>query len=515
MSEERSLPVSRREFLKIAGLVGVAAQAGGLVAAGVNAGASSESYTGWESFNPGTQFFDRGPFEFEGPAHPPVGEVRRPSHVTDYVFGRVATFQAAYANNPNWTLDDPVEDLGLPQPLVDFYREFPERLEWDYRTFSETIPNNQQDRAVYGAYYRLADAYEAGFSAHSRFLPRPAGPPEISDFLKPGAQPAAEGEEQDPRDLIGEPVPFRSPELAAEFIKEMAHRYGATLVRITRTNPDWLYSEGWRGCPEDYDFSEMPEHWEYAIVIGVPMEWDVILGSPQFSTSSDAYDRVSTTAVRLEGCIKSLGYPARAHSPNTGYDLIVPPHAVEAGLGEVGRTGFCITPEVGGNCRMALITTSLPLAIDNPIDFGVAEFCNKCKLCAESCPSGAISMADSPEGLVIRGYEHWYINNGACYNYWRETMGPMGCRLCVATCPYSRKDNWLHQLARAADPRDPTGLVSSGLLWLQKTFFEYPEAEEYHRPAAGGHFASYRPEPFYMQAERYLDIDITSPHEGG
>lgn len=115
--------------------------------------------------------------------------------------------------------------------------------------------------------------------------------------------------------------------------------------------------------------------------------------------------------------------------------MIVPPHAVEAGLGEVGRTGFCITPEAGGNCRMTVVTTSLPMAMDKPIDYGVLEFCNKCKICAEQCPSGAISMADSPEGLVIREYEHWYIHNGACYNFWRESMGPMGCRLCVAVCP--------------------------------------------------------------------------------
>ena len=197
----------------------------------------------------------------------------------------------------------------------------------------------------------------------------------------------------------------------------------------------------------------------------------------------------------------------------TNYDLIVPPHAVEAGLGEVGRTGFCITPEAGGNCRMAVVTTSLPMATDRPIDFGVAEFCAKCKLCADSCPSGAMSKADSPDGMVIRGYEHWYVNNGACYNYWRESMGPMGCRQCVAVCPYSRKDNWLHDAARKIDPRDPTGVVSSGLLWMQKNLFPYPEAVEYRRPPVG-RFASFREPPDFLVAERYLDVDIIKPEEG-
>ena len=418
MSDKKS-SVSRRGFLKIAGLTGAGVQAGALVGAGVAAGKDSESFTGWESFNPGTQFFNRKPFEFDGPAHLPVEKVKRPSHITDFVFGRVATFQRAYLDHPDWTLDDPIEDLGLVPELVEFYKKFPERLEWDFRTFSETVPTSRKDREKYANYYKLAEIYSNGFTAHGMHLPSPQEPPDVSDSQ------VTRGPRSRP---IGDPVPFKSPELAAEFIKELAHRYGATLVGITKTNPNWLYSEGWRGCPDGYDFSTMPEHWEFAIVIGVPMEWDVILASPQFSTSYDAYDRVSTVAVRLEGALKYAGYPARAHSPMTDYDLIVPPHAVEAGLGEVGRTGFCITPEAGGNCRMAVVTTSLPMATDRPINFGVAEFCTKCKLCAESCPSGAMSMADSPDGMVIRGYEHWYINNGACYNYWRESMGPLGCR---------------------------------------------------------------------------------------
>lgn len=505
-TQQTKAGVSRRDFLKIAGLAGAAATAGGFFLGGKAQGESHKSYTGWESQNPGTQFFNRKPFEFEGPAHTPVGEVSRASHATDYVFGRVAMFQTAYEANPSWTMDDPIEDLGLIPPVLAFYKKFPERLEWDFRTFSETIPNNIEDKKKYGNYFKLADAYESGWSATAAPLSPPQLPPEESDFSVMGRGGPAP---------LGEQIPFKSPELAADFVKEMAHRYGATLVGITQARLDYFYADGWRGAPEGYDHSKLPEHWQNVIVIGVPMEWDVILGSPHFSTSQDAYNRVSLAALRVEGLLKYLGYAARANTPNTNYDLLVPPHAIEAGLGEVGRTGYCITPELGGNCRMAAVVTNMPLALDKPIDYGVAEFCNKCKLCAESCPSGAISMADSPDGLEIRGYEHWYINNGACYNYWRETMGPMGCRLCVATCPYSRKDNWLHDMARTLDPRDPTGVTSSGLLWLQKNFFDYPEAIEYRRPAEGGHFASYRPEPDYMKAETYLNIPITSPHEGG
>jgi len=510
LGNDKTDQISRRSLLKVAALAGTVTSAGGILLSGIEAGKDPESYTGWESFNPGTQFFDRRPFEFEGPAHVPVGEVRRPGHLTDYVFGRVAAFQRAYEKNPEWTPGDPVEELDLIPEIVEFYKEFPERLEWDYRTFKETIPNNRKDRKEFGNYYRLAEAYSSGFTYHGRNLPGPEGPPEESDF---SFTIPARGDRPSRSRPIGEPVPFKSPDLAAEFIKEIAHRFGATLVGITRTNPDFLYSEGWRGCPQDYDFSKLPAHWEYSIVIGVPMEWDVVLASPQASTSYDGYDRVSTAAIRLEGALKNLGYPARSHTPMTDYDLIVPPLSIEAGLGEISRPGYCITPEVGNNCRMAVVTTNLPMKTDKPIRFGVADFCKKCKICADQCPSGAISKTDSPDGMILRGYEHWYINNGACYNYWRESMGPMGCRLCVAVCPYSRKDNWLHEAARQIDSRDPTGVAGSGLLWLQKNFFHQPDAVEYLRPP-DGHFAGYRPEPEFLHAEKYLDIKIKSPHEG-
>jgi epoxyqueuosine reductase len=502
MTAEVKQGMSRRDFLKIAGLAGAAVQVGGFLAGGKATGSSSETYTGWESYNSGTQFFNRKPFEVEYPNFTPIAEVRRPSHLTDYVFGRVGMFQKAYEAKPEWTLDDPIEDLGFPPPLIAFYKKFPERLEWDYITFSETIPNNSVDRKEYGAFYTLLDVYEAGFGSINPKAP--TSPPEESDFTmmgRGGPQP------------LGDKIPFKSPELATEFFKEISHRFGATLVRMTVPNIDWHYGDGWRGCPPEYDHSKLPAHYKSAIVVGVPMEWDEVLGSPNISTSYDAYARVSIAAVRIEGALKKMGYASRASTPNSSYDMVVPPYAVDAGLGEHCRAGYIIAPETGSNCRTAVIMTELELAPDKPIEFGVKEFCNDCKICAEQCPSGAISFADSYEGLEIRGYEHWYINNGACYNFWRESMGGMGCRLCVANCPYSRKDNWLHDMSRQLDPRDPTGIVRGTLLWMQKNFFDAPEALDYRRIAEGGHFAQYRDEPYWLHGETYLDIPITDPKE--
>jgi len=308
------------------------------------------------------------------------------------------------------------------------------------------------------------------------------------------------------------PLVPRSPELAAELIKKVAHHYGATLVGVCRLNPGWVYdvnvTGGERGA------FEVPEHWRYAIAIGVPQEWDQVLSNPAHGTSYDGYARAAVASGRLTAFLRALGYPARAHHPPGTYDLIVPPILVDAGIGQQGRHGFVISPETGANFRAAVVTTSFPMAVDKPIDFGVEDFCNHCKICAEQCPSGSISMADSNEGMNHRGYRHWQINSTTCYNFWESAMGPRGCRLCIATCPYSRKNNWVHEMVRRASTTDPTGQVDKAMTWMQKKAFDAPGPEAY-LPPPDGRFAGYRPAPEWLELENWFDVNVVSPQKGG
>jgi len=192
----------------------------------------------------------------------------------------------------------------------------------------------------------------------------------------------------------------------------------------------------------------VPEHWKYVIVFGVPHEWDQVVSNPQYGDSMDGYVRCRMAGLRLAECLKHLGYSSRWHVPPGSYDIVMPPYAVEAGLGQFGRMGTVICPETGGNIRLGAVTTDLEMTPDKPVDFGVTEFCRKCGICAELCPSNSISYADEPEN-VIRGIRHWDINTSTCADYWMQTLGPIGCRLCIAACPYSRKNNWVHGIARA------------------------------------------------------------------
>jgi ferredoxin len=101
----------------------------------------------------------------------------------------------------------------------------------------------------------------------------------------------------------------------------------------------------------------------------------------------------------LASYIRQLGWSARAHHA-TNYQIILPPVLVACGLGEMARVGkSCINPELGFRFPGAVVTTDLPLVPDGPIDFGLQDFCSKCKKCVRSCPSGAIGDGDPVEGV--------------------------------------------------------------------------------------------------------------------
>ncbi|HKL38146.1 MAG TPA: reductive dehalogenase, partial [Bacteroidales bacterium] len=220
----------------------------------------------------------------------------------------------------------------------------------------------------------------------------------------------------------------------------------------------------------------------------------------------DAYSMLNFIAGKLEVFLKQLGYAARSHVPPTDYDIAMPPLAIDAGLGEQGRNGILITPELGANTRLAAVTTNMPLEPDKPIDIGIKKFCEKCKICAEECPSGAISFADKPPAPV-RGYLRWKIDQDKCFTVWNTvaTSHPRGCRVCLSVCPYSRKNNWIHRLAKEVDPYDPTGTFSSAMLAMQKGFFSYPGGEEYLPPPDGSN-AVYQEPPDWLQTDEWFDL---------
>lgn len=476
----------------------------GIALAGYWAGKSWDSYTGWERYTHGAgMFFNRKPFRRDQATYGVTAEAARLDWV-DSLFNRISTMRflvhPADGSAPKWTPDQGVEKL--PEPLKSYFERRPEIYGLTLKAFP-LIERQRANWEKFKVQFALADAWSNAVASsfedsegeihnfNRLFPPEPRGTPEEWDY----------------RGIRREtPLQFKSPQHAAELIKKVTHTFGATLVGITKLNPDWCYQGFLRGVgPGQY---EVPKSWEYAIVFATPHEWDQMYANPTGGTSYDAYARERMIAGQLEAFLHELGYPARTHVPPFFYDMVMPPVAIDAGLGEQGRKGLLITPELGSNARLACVTTNVPMAVDKPIDIGVAEFCRKCKICAERCPGNAISHEDEPK--IVRGYKRWEIKHENCFHIWASvaTSHVRGCRICLAVCPYTRKNNWLHALSRNIDPRDPTGLVSSTLLWMQKAFFTYPAAREFMPPPAGRN-ASYHEPPEWLQTEKWFDVEKT------
>lgn len=509
--EPRTL--SRRNFFKIGGATAVAAAAatvGGGALAGYQIGNSSHARSGYKDFSPENMFFNRKPFTVDTPpAFVKAGKVRRPEWYEFFVERKKAFFDLLKSGiwNPKMGLDK------LPGEVGEYYRAHPEKYEY---TLKQMMAHKKREEAwKEGKYkrYIIASGYSSANHASMEdesggsFPARPSTPPEQWDYRHV---------------KLDEPMKFKSKKHASTLIKRMAHAFGATLVGITDFDPTFMIKDHMRGMPgnghdgENSWGDKVPEHWKNIIVIGIPMGWDTTLSAIGYSTSYDGYTRCRETAGKLEHFINYIGYPARAQVPPFDYEIMIPPYALKAGLGEHSRAGLLMAPELGSNVRLCGVVTNIDFELDKPIDIKMTHFCEKCKICANTCPSGAISKADRPDQVAF-GFKRWVLDSEKCSLSWAAspTEHGDGCRICIGVCPYTRKNTWIHTLSREAEPRDPTGLVASGLLAMQHGFFKYPEAEEFKSDWDGGKEATYHNPPQWLRSEQWFEnVDRNWEYKG-
>lgn len=234
-----------------------------------------------------------------------------------------------------------------------------------------------------------------------------------------------------------------TPNAATTYLKGLARYYGACTVGITQLQPYHVYSHVGRG--REYGTPLSIEH-RYAIAFTVEMAHNLVGAAPEAPTvleTSKEYAVAAQIAVQLATFIRALGYPARAHIDGN-YRVIAPLVARDAGLGEIGRMGILITPELGPRVRLGVVTTDLPLLVDSRIwRPDIIDFCKICKKCAENCPSRALPFDDRRE---IAGALRWQINSARCFYYW-NAIGT-DCGRCMSVCPYSHPDTYSHNVVR-------------------------------------------------------------------
>jgi len=251
-----------------------------------------------------------------------------------------------------------------------------------------------------------------------------------------------------------------TPAQLTRTIKRVARWLGADLVGIAKLNRSWVYSHWgdqnayYSGAAEAGDPIEIPEAYQYVIVLVQGMGYDMVKRSPAVEADTDLiYAKMGFTSCSLATYISEIGYQAIPSVNELGIDIAF---AVDAGLGEMGRMGLLMTREFGPRCRIGKVFTDLPLEVDQPIDIGVQAFCEKCERCSEHCPSGAIksgSRTEEPwDESNNRGMLKWPVHAMKCLDWWAKNGSH--CSVCVRVCPWNKPDTMFHRAVKFFAERD-------------------------------------------------------------
>jgi epoxyqueuosine reductase len=135
----------------------------------------------------------------------------------------------------------------------------------------------------------------------------------------------------------------------------------------------------------------------------------------------------------IEGFLRSHGFRV-AGAPR----IPVKPAAVRAGLGRYGKHAVVVTPELGSWVMFACFVTDAPLAVtEAPLD-RPASCPPRCNLCAQACPTGAITAP-------------FEVDRPRCITEWlwgyfaptelrtRQENRLFGCGECLLACPKNRR----------------------------------------------------------------------------
>lgn len=215
-------------------------------------------------------------------------------------------------------------------------------------------------------------------------------------------------------------------------VKKYTYFIGADQVGICKVPPRTVYHDCADGTPFESDY-------KYAIVFLLRKDPDSVAATHGDEWVDDpaswaVYQRLAVISVTLARYIRNLGYPARA-SCNGNYVTLMPQLIAEAGLGEFSRMGIVVNPFYGASHKAACVLCDLPLQPDQPIDFGLQDYCSRCTICAEQCPSGAIPFGEKVE---YNGYKSWILNKKKCAIHCVTIGHGDICQRCTKVCPFNR-----------------------------------------------------------------------------
>jgi epoxyqueuosine reductase len=177
----------------------------------------------------------------------------------------------------------------------------------------------------------------------------------------------------------------------------------------------------------------------------------------RYAWGDDYHDVIQQRMDALVGWMRERAAPdfeARAYVDTGPVQERV--YAQYAGLGWIGRNTCLINPELGSWVFLSEIICSLPLEPDTP----ALDQCGSCRLCLDSCPTGAIVESHVLDATRCLSYLTIELKQEIPIDQ-RETIGRhvYGCDICQEVCPWN------------AQPAGPDAASSP---WLPRAVFDRP-----------------------------------------
>ena len=239
------------------------------------------------------------------------------------------------------------------------------------------------------------------------------------------------------------------------FEKEVSPRQELDLVRLKQEIREFARSVGYGLC----GFTKIDRRfiaegrddkfpYDTAVVLGMEMDLKLLEEAPHPGRrlfDFEIYVESGRRVFEVARFIRSKGYRCLARVPFDGW-VKYPPHAIMAGLGELGAQGVVITKEFGPRQRWTMISVDADLEPDEPADLGMAKYCDDCLLCVKACPGDAITH----ERIWWRGVKKRKNNDARCYPYFKKYEG---CGICLKVCPINKRG---YEACMAAYQKDGT-----------------------------------------------------------
>lgn len=225
----------------------------------------------------------------------------------------------------------------------------------------------------------------------------------------------------------------RTPEEWTAELDSFVESGDCEMTGVARLRPEWVFS---------HEHTTLPT----VVMLGVQHNYEELNQVPELRGGKEVtrqYTRAAVVAKKVEAWLREQGFEADAVTgPMTGKILMIPP-ALECGFGELGKHGSLINPEFGSGFRLSAVLTNAPFATTPKREFGVDDFCSRCRVCEDACPPFAIK----PNKETVRGVRKWYVDFDRCIPFFVDESG---CAICLAVCPWTRPGVGLNLAAKLA-----------------------------------------------------------------